>query len=604
MRPEDLVLTEEARRGFYPTPPALAEKMLSRIDWRYIQHVLEPSAGKGDLVKAFREVACTHMENRREPEIDCVEIDPHLRSILKGEFSEESLDPLRHEYAILDGMRYDDMTKEQSDRMWDLRHRISFYENTTVRIVHDDFLTFHSYTAYQLCLMNPPFSGGDIHLLRAMEIMKNGGGQIVCLLNAETLRNPYTTTRRILAGRLEDLNAETEYVEGAFRDAERQTDVEVAIVRVTMPQPELRSEFYERMKAAADRRIETDPELKALVAGNYLEQAVQMYRVEVNATIQLVEEYYALRPYMAENLTEDGSDGNPILALTVYHDSNYGSFDYTKYMRHVRLKYWRALFRNKKFVGKLTSDLQKKYQAEVDRLADYEFSMFNIQQVYLDMQEAMSQGIEGAILDLFDTLTVKYAHWSECKTTVWLYNGWKTNKAHKIGKKVILPKNVESSYYTNADHWVDRYRAFSALSDIEKALDYLSAQPISDGYSLEARLQWAERERQSRNIELKYFKVDFFKKGTMHIKFLPEAMPIVERLNIFGSQHHGWLPPNYGKSSYTSMTDEEKAVVDSFHGDGAAGSGESAYAEVMQNAAFYLAAPTRKLPALTAPEAE
>ena len=163
---------------------------------------------------------------------------------------------------------------------------------------------------------------------------------------------------------------------------------------------------------------------------------------------------------------------------------------------------------------------------------------------------------------------------------------------------------MESSYYTNADHWVDRYRAFSALSDIEKALDYLSAQPISDGYSLEARLQWAERERQSRNIELKYFKVDFFKKGTMHIKFLPEAMPIVERLNIFGSQHHGWLPPNYGKSSYTSMTDEEKAVVDSFHGDGAAGSGESAYAEVMQNAAFYLAAPTRKLPALTAPEAE
>lgn len=98
--------------------------------------------------------------------------------------------------------------------------------------------------------------------------------------------------------------------------------------------------------------------------------------------------------------------------------------------------------------------------------------------------------------------------------------------------------------------------------------------------------------------------MDFFKKGTMHIKFLPEAMPIVERLNIFGSQKHGWLPPNYGKSTYSELTEEEKAVVDSFHGDDTAGSGENAYAEVLRNAAFYLAAPTKKLPELMAPETE
>lgn len=595
----ELVTLPESQSGFYPTPPGLAEKMLSGIDWMYIRHVLEPSAGKGDLAKAVREEAFKHLEYRGDPlKIDCVEIDPYLRQILKYEFSEEALEPLNAEYRRLDNMRYDERTSEQQERFYELRRKIEFFERTQVHIVHDDFLTYHTYTKYDLCVMNPPFDHGDTHLLQALEIMRNGG-KIVCLLNAETIRNPYTATRRILVGKLRELDAEIEYVSDAFKDAERQTDVEIAIVRITIPEPERRSEFYDRMKKTADKRIETNPELKELVTGNYLEQAVQMYRVEVDATTKWIEEYYALRPYIGEEITENGNSGAILsISMGTYGD---GEFDYAKYMRRVRLKYWTALFRNKKFVGKLTSDLQNQYRAEVNRMADYEFSMFNIQQVYLDMQEAMAKGIEGAILDLFDTMTVKYAHWSECKTTVWLYNGWKTNKAHKIGQKVILPKNVHASYVCAGDFWLDVCKAQEALSDIEKALDYLNAQPLSDGYSLQSRLKWAQQERRNRNIELKYFDVDFFKKGTMHIKFHEDAMPIVQRLNIFGSQHHGWLPPNYGKSKYTDMSAEEKAVVDSFHGDGAEHSGESAYAAVMANAAFYLTAPTKKLPALTAP---
>ena len=48
----NIVTTEEARKGFYPTPPKVAEKLLDGIDWDYIHDVLEPSAGKGNLVKA------------------------------------------------------------------------------------------------------------------------------------------------------------------------------------------------------------------------------------------------------------------------------------------------------------------------------------------------------------------------------------------------------------------------------------------------------------------------------------------------------------------------------------------------------------------------
>ena len=42
---------------FYPTPETLLEKILDGVDYRYIGTVLEPSAGKGDIVRYITEKA-------------------------------------------------------------------------------------------------------------------------------------------------------------------------------------------------------------------------------------------------------------------------------------------------------------------------------------------------------------------------------------------------------------------------------------------------------------------------------------------------------------------------------------------------------------------
>lgn len=36
-------------KGFFPPPQALIDKMLDGIDFMYVDSILEPSAGKGDL---------------------------------------------------------------------------------------------------------------------------------------------------------------------------------------------------------------------------------------------------------------------------------------------------------------------------------------------------------------------------------------------------------------------------------------------------------------------------------------------------------------------------------------------------------------------------
>jgi len=110
-------------------------------------------------------------------------------------------------------------------------------------------------------------------------------------------------------------------------------------------------------------------------------------------------------------------------------------------------------------------------------------------------------------MDLFDRLTVEHSYYPESKANTHYFNGWKTNKAHKIGKKCILPVNGVFSSYGSGTFSV--YQAMGILSDIEKVLNYLDGRGLMD-VNLYSILTLAERRGQTRNIECKYFKVDFF----------------------------------------------------------------------------------------------
>ena len=98
IRPTDMTTTG-GNDQFYPTPPSIAEKMLAGLDFTYIQSVLEPSAGKGDLIQALMR---DYLVKRwrcadRTLDIDACEIDPYLRQILKYNFSDERRHEVKNE---------------------------------------------------------------------------------------------------------------------------------------------------------------------------------------------------------------------------------------------------------------------------------------------------------------------------------------------------------------------------------------------------------------------------------------------------------------------------------------------------------------------------
>ena len=577
------IVENEQTSEFYPTPQSLVEKMIEGIKWDYIQTILEPSAGKGDILRevarAIRHAGCYHDTF----DVDCIEIDPNLRQVLKYNFSDERKDAIRYPQRELERKKnvWNSITRTYENHLSEtekiellkLIEEDETFFSDGIRIVHDDFLTYTPFKHYDLIIMNPPFSNGDKHLLKALK-MQEKGGSVICLLNAETLRNPYTNTRKVLVEQLDKYNAQIEYIENAFVSAERKTGVEVALIKVFIEQVQEESDIYNRLKEAEKYEDNFDATATDLEVTDFIKASVNMFNLEVKAGLELIRQYKALVPYMACSFGDDSYSKEPILQLKVGNDK---IKTVNGYVERVRYKYWRALLANPKFIGKLTGKLQDEYREKVNKLKAYDFTEFNIHTLSTEMNTQIKRGIEEEIIAMFDRLTAEHSYYPEFSKNRHYYDGWKTNKAHKIGKKVIIP------CYGVFGSWDGKPRTYEArkvLEDIERILNFLDGKMTEEVDSWNRLKMYFESYNITKKIPLKYFTVTFYKKGTVHIEFVcPE---LIERFNIYAAQNKAWLPPSYGKKAYKDMDAEEKSVVDSFQG-------EEAYNEVLANAGYYLA---------------
>lgn len=530
-------------KDFYPTPQNLIDKMLCDLDFTMIKSILEPSAGKGDIVEVLEKKAKNHNKYYGKQyyqfNIDCIEADQDFQHILKGK---------------------------------------------NFRVVYNDFLTYNTMKEYDLIIMNPPFSNGCKHLLKALTMQSRNGGAVVCLLNAETLKNPCTNDRQDLQRKLTEYNAKIEFIQDAFLDAERKTAVEIALVKVQLPEIQRESFILERLRKTQERKEFRAEENTQLIDSDLFKAIVKQYQLEVEAGINLIKEYYAMQPFILSQFGKDEKTGETIqkggcilsLDLSSNIDKYNNRLSVNEYIKAVRRKYWSALFENKKFIGQLTNNLQRDFYNKVEDLSNYDFSLYNIYQLKMDMQKKVVKGIEDTIIELFDELSHKYSYWDETSKNIHYYNGWKTNQSWIINKKVIIPLSAYNEFWGRYEP--SDYKIVNKLQDIEKCFNYLDG-GLTEAVDLEESLKFAEEYGETKDIQLKYFTVTFYKKGTCHITFNNDEL--LKKFNIFGSQHKGWLPPSYGKKSYKDMTAEEKAVVNEFEG-------EKEYNKVITNKEYYL----------------
>lgn len=439
---------------YYPTPKELGNYLVNDIDFEKFtskyMNILEPSAGDGNLLECLIEmhkkfwnekvyfkpyedyVERKTLKKPNKFNIDCIEIDSDLKNVLKGK---------------------------------------------KFKVVNDNFLTFKTFKQYDLILMNPPFSNGDLHLLKAIDIVQDVGS-IRCILNAETLRNPYTNTRKLLLQKLEDLNAKVEYMTSAFSNAERSTDVEIAIIRIDVHK-EYECDLLknlERDKSLEMLRetiFEEDSENQIVEREDTVTQLINRYDDEVRMSVKVINEVNAIKPLLTTGFNECDS---PILTLHINGIDRNSVEDYeyddknliNQVIKVVRKKYWYALFESDELSKLMTDGLKRQYQFQLDSMSEYDFNKHNILQLKLDLVNNLQVNLKQAIVSCFDEFT-KY-HMDEYSSNIHYFNGWKTNKSWYINKRVIIPKSGLVGYKGN---WDVYYSLKDELSTLEKVFNYL-----------------------------------------------------------------------------------------------------------------------------------
>lgn len=529
-------------KELYPTPEAIARKMTRLVDFEKVSSILEPSAGYGDLaavvIKTFDEL--------------------HHRS-----YYDMKQDPFNA--AVLDVIEIDEKCR-------------AFLKSKKAAVVAEDFLKFQTFKRYDLIIMNPPFSEGVKHILKAIEMQKYGG-QIVCLLNSETINNPYTLERKVLIEKIEQYGGKVFDYGQCFASAERPTDVNVSCVYIDIPRG-AKSDILDGLEKAAKAEEQENDGGRQLSSelDEYMRAIVGQYRRECEAGLKLINEYRAISQIALTSFKEAYS--SPILELKVYGNGD-GSIE-NLYLERVRYKYWEAFFARPEICKKMTGEMQEEFYSRLGELKKIEFNLDNIYELQIRMTKDTIDSIENAIMDLFHEFSRDYSWYAECAKNIHhYYNGWATNKCGVVNKKVIIPLDgFHDSYDRRGGRVLDLgYRPRRKLADIEKVFSYLDTGITDCWETVDKIMERAQADYRSQDIEFKYFYVTFYKKGTAHITF--KDMELLKRFNIFAGQREGGLPPSYGKKAYSDMTEREKAVIDEFQG-------EADYNEVYQNSEKYL----------------
>jgi hypothetical protein len=494
-------MNAESAFQFYPTGKALAARAFAKFQ-RPVLRLLEPSAGHGDLLQptgdvdtrdrwsySRRIVACD--------KIDCIEINLAHHPLLKS-----------HGF----------------------------------RVVGHDFLKYDGATIYSHVLMNPPFAEGAEHVLHAWELLYSG--ELVAIINAETLRNACTKKRELLREIVARHSASPpEFLTEAFMepDTQRKTAVEIALIHLGKV-GDFKADFLDglaRDTAPAASAAELGARSEVLVPERWVQNQVIALRhattaLRESAIADVRSGYYAAM--LGNSLTDYDKPNDPAArAASAAEIINDG---------YAKLKEcaWTSVLRSADVTRRLSSVAQKRVEAEFATICHLEFTVENVY-AFLGGLIAKQGDIQLEMLcDIFDTFT-RYHHENRI-----YYQGWKSNSRHRTcgmalrASRIVLPACRRDAYdYAQSLSWDDA-QMFSDFDKVFALLDGGKPHEATFGLVKLFNDQW-QHLRNGGRAQSDYFDARFYPKaGTFHI--FPRDKRLVDRLNRLVGKQRAWLPPD------------------------------------------------------------
>lgn len=452
---------------FYPTPPEVIDLMVRPLIQAYNhpkslmrRNILEPSAGKGDILDRLTEIYSVQKRN-----VIACEIEMELRLILAGK-----------EYQVVEA----------------------------------DFLKYQEHYPIDLIVMNPPFSAGAKHLLKAWDILPHG--DIICLLNAETLRNPYTDERKLLLSIIEQ-HGRYEEIGAVFKNAERPTGVACAIVWLTKPQVETTVKF-DNLNLAQDSIGEGDDfSASPLASADIIEALVNQY----NHAVSLLLKRQALQKEFAFYTKGIVSDTYvPMLKVHKLAESLDG----------LKEQFWQYVFQKTGIGQKVPSHFKRKFEEFKAHNVRMAFTYDNIMAIFDHFLANSETLMDETITNVFDQAT-KYYKGNRDHT-----EGWVHNKSWKMAKKIIMPYTESVGDF----RWLKR----EFFDDLDKVLCFLSGRRFSDP-DFVSFVDAYEKQKwgYGQAFESTFYRIRVYQKGTVHLTF--KDLDLLARFNVAAAKGKKWV---------------------------------------------------------------
>lgn len=486
--------------SFYPTPDSVARTMLEGFRSMDLvrRFVLEPSAGKGNLADAVVSTMSTATgwgcrDASFCERVHCIEIEPELQAALRGK---------------------------------------------GYPLVGADFLTFWPDETYDLIVMNPPFAEAEKHLLHAWEILDHG--DILCLLNEQTVLNATTASRNLLATIIAD-HGTIKPLGACFADAERKTGVRVVLVHLTKAQEEPKFSFIQAGPDAdpcAPFR-EEDCLDSELATRNLIGNMVASYDrcrtlfLDIAHKTQELAHYARLFPRYGGDAFTDAV--KPLMNDTTptRHAQEHA---YNVFVRNLKSAAWDEVFRRTDMHNLVSEGVRKEMDALQKDNQRMAFSENNIAALLETLFLNRGAILKQCVVEAFDHMA---RYHKENRVHV---EGWKTNDAWRVNQRVVLPHMVRLGWSGQPEVEWSHQRT---LNDIDRALAFLEGKKLDDVERtiVKAIEQLGKEEgRQFSGVLFtsSYFEMRAYKKGTLHLLF--RHCDLWERFNLTAADGKNWLP--------------------------------------------------------------
>lgn len=473
---------------FYPTPIVVIEQMM--MGENVIgKTVLEPSAGKGNIVDWLK-------INGAGKVIAC-ENDPNIRKLLNGK----------------------------------------------CEIIADDFLTVTADMVSHIdyIVMNPPFSVGARHILHAWEIAP-AGCVIIALCNSSNM-DTWRTECKALQETIK-LYGNSEYLGNVFKSAERQTQVEVSLIKLYKAgegDNEWDGYFFSEVDEDAANLNQTEGIMSYNIVRDLVNRyisAVRLFDETMEAT-RRINETAAYHDYYTDDNGEQHTKGYgylPIRFGAVTSDEHSTEVTRSQYKKALQKYYWHIIFDKLNMQKYATMKLREQINRFIETQKNVPFTMGNVYRVIDIVVQTTGQRMQNALQEAFDLICSFSAENSTAGEK------WKTNANYMVNKKFIVP------YMGSTYDW-DKKGAYLKLSyssnenrleDVNKALCYITGTNYDSIGSLSNVIRskspfWGEW------FEWGFFRCKGFKKGTMHFEFLDEDVWL--KFNYEVAKLRGWSLP-------------------------------------------------------------